>query len=99
LGLETRVNTIVVNIQIGATDGPVLSVGSILNEPLFVFAKQDIGINERTAADSAGQHGTERFERQNLKKAEQSLVWAPEVPRHKMWAAREGTGWIKFPSF
>jgi hypothetical protein len=70
LGLETRVNTIIVNLQIGATDRPVLAVGSISNEPLFVFAEQDIGINERTAADSAGQHGTKRFERQNLIEAE-----------------------------
>ena len=62
LGLETRVNTIVVNLQIGATDRPVLAVGSVSNEPLFIFAEQDIGINERTATDSAGQNGTKRFE-------------------------------------
>jgi hypothetical protein len=70
LGLETRENTIVVNLQIGAADRPVLAVGSISNEPLFVFAQQDIRINERTAADSAGQHGTKRFEGQNLKEPE-----------------------------
>jgi hypothetical protein len=70
LRLETRVNTIIVYFQIGASDGPVLAICSISNEPFFVFAEQDIRVNEGTAADSAREYGTKCFERQDFEEAE-----------------------------
>src|SRR5215211_1265091 len=91
---------VVVGVEIVAGHGPVLVAAVrdvFLDEPLFVLADQHVRVDERAAAEPAGDERVHPAEAPEVVQPVQSLAGIPEVPSHAVRAAGKRTWRIRFP--
>src|SRR5215217_5071127 len=81
----------VMRFEVLITYGPgiVAAVGPILLEPLFVFAKVNVGVDQRPATESAGNQRARSLERPDVEHAVASRTRIPKVFTQLVGGARE----------
>ncbi len=97
LYIHHRFDGRIVRFQIGPADRPALVTvagGRVANEPLLVLAEQDVGVDERAAAQTAGDDRLEVGEGPDVEKAVPSLARIPEVRGDFGRRAGERPRWI-----
>ena len=93
LGAEHALDLVVVRLEIGVGDRPVLvpaaRLGRSLGEPALVLAQQDVGVDQRSAAEAAGDHRLDVAERPDVEEPVRTLARVPHVGRQLSGATGE----------
>ena len=71
---------------------PAAGHGLLVHEPLLVLAQQDVGVDQRAAAQAAGHHAVDAVEAPDVEQAVPALAGLPEVRGHAARGAREAAG-------
>ena len=90
---EHLLDPVVVRVEVGAAQRPALVAAArhrrLLHEPLLVLAQQDVRVDQRAAAETAGHHALEAAERPDVEQALHALARVPEVAAHRARGAGE----------
>src|SRR5205823_11536153 len=88
LGTEHLLGRIVVRLELGPRDWPRDRLARTLgDEPLLIFAQQNVGVDERAATESAGDQSFHPAERPDVEHAVKALVRIPEILLQAVWRA------------
>ena len=97
LDVHHALDAVVVRVEVGARDGPVLVAvlpravaGLLAHEPLLVLAQQDVGVDQRAAAQTARADRVDVLEAPHVEHAVKPLAGVPELRLHPQRRAREG---------
>lgn len=106
LDVHHPLDTVVVRIQIGARDRPVLVAALpraparlLAHEPVLVLAQQDVRVDERAAAEAAGDDRVDVVEAPDVEHPVQAFAGIPELTLHPERRAREGVGRKRLSAF
>ena len=94
-------DAVVVRVEVRARDRPVLVaavVDVLLHEPLLVLAQEDVGVDERAAAEPGRDQRVDPLERPVVVHAGQAAVGVPEALARAVRAARERPGRVRAPA-
>ncbi len=97
-----RLDRVVVTIEVVAPDGPVLVAaagqGRVVHEPSLVLAQQDVGVDQRAAAQSRRDDRLDLAERADVEQAEQLVLRLPEGVAHLVGVAGEAARRVASPA-
>ncbi len=98
LRVQRALGPVVVRVEVGAGDRPGLvpvAGRCVAHEPLLVLAQQHVGVDQRAAAEAAGDHRLEVAERPDVEQTVQALAGVPEVAGHVGRRPGEGAGRVR----
>ena len=95
---DHRLDAVVVRVEVLARDRPVLVaavVDVLLHEPLLVLAQEDVGVDQRAAAEAGRDQRVDPLERPVVVHAGQAALGVPEALARPVRAARERAGRVR----
>ena len=99
---EHLLDPVVVRIEVGPAQRPALVAAArdrrLVHEPLLVLAEQDVRVDQRPAAETAGHHALEAAERPDVEETLQALARVPEVAAHRGRGAGEAARRVGLPA-
>src|SRR5919198_5073918 len=75
--------------------GFVTAACTVLFEPLRVFPNENVGVDERTTTQAAGDDCSRPLERPDIEHPIETLTRAPKVSPHIIRRAWKGIGWVR----
>jgi len=98
-GREHRLDGVVVRIEVLPPDRPVLVAaagqGLVVHEPALVLPQQDVGVDERAAAEPRRDDRLQLPEGPDVEQAVQAVLRLPEVPAHLVRGAGEAARGVR----
>src|SRR6185369_10404628 len=96
--VEHLLDAAVMLLEIVVSDGPgfVRAVGLVFLEPRRIFANVNVGVDQRTTAETAGNERARPFEGPDVEHAVKARARVPEIFAEIVRRARERVRWVRF---